>query len=59
MNRFAQIRLLATSLPSLAAVCILGACSNSSLNKTPDGFLSQNQVTTPAARLDRSTTNNA
>ena len=48
MNRFAQIRLLATSLLSLATACVLGACSNSSLNKTPDGFLSQSQVTTPA-----------
>src|SRR2546430_1597023 len=48
MNRFAQVRLLATSLLSLATACVLGACSNSSLNKTPDGFLSQSQVTTPA-----------
>src|SRR5258708_13538662 len=52
MNRLERLGLPAKALITATTACIMVACGSGSLNKTPDGSLSQAQISTPA-NLDR------
>jgi len=48
MNRLERLGLPAKALITATMACIMVACGSGSLNKTPDGSLSQAQISTPA-----------
>jgi hypothetical protein len=48
MNRLKRLGLPAKVWVTAATACIMAACGSGSLNKTPDGSLSQSQISTPA-----------
>ncbi len=48
MNRLKRLGLPAKVWVTATTACIMAACGSGSLNKTPDGSLSQSQISTPA-----------
>ncbi|HWS68722.1 MAG TPA: RagB/SusD family nutrient uptake outer membrane protein [Steroidobacteraceae bacterium] len=48
MNRLERLGLPAKALITATTACIVVACGSGSLNKTPDGSLTQAQISTPA-----------